>query len=84
MREISKSPEVIGAIHFVALHEIAVFLRTLAAVEMTRRVAREKGILVGPSPGANIWCASRLSNKRQRVVTVLSDRAERYFSTALI
>jgi cysteine synthase A len=54
------------------------------AVEMTRRVAREEGVLVGTSSGANVWCAARLSNKRQRVVTVLPDRAERYFSTALI
>jgi len=54
------------------------------AIEMTRRLAREEGLLVGTSSGANVWCAARLSNKNQRIVTILPDRAERYFSTALI
>jgi len=54
------------------------------AIEMTRRLAKEEGLLVGTSSGANVWCAAHLSNKKQRVVTVLPDRAERYFSTALI
>jgi len=54
------------------------------AVEMTRRLAREEGLLVGTSSGANVWCAARLSNQNQRIVTILPDRAERYFSTALI
>jgi hypothetical protein len=31
-----------------------------------------------------VWCAARLSNRKQRIVTILPDRAERYFSTALI
>jgi len=54
------------------------------AVEMTRRLAKEEGLLVGTSSGANVWCAARLSNRNQRIVTILPDRAERYFSTALI
>ena len=54
------------------------------AIETTRRLAREEGLLVGTSSGANVWCAACLSNKNQRIVTVLPDRAERYFSTALI
>ena len=54
------------------------------AIEMTRRLAREEGILVGTSSGANVWCAAHLSNKKQRIATVLPDRAERYFSTALL
>ncbi len=54
------------------------------AVEMTRSLASREGLLVGTSSGANVWCAARLSNRKQRIVTVLPDRAERYFSTALI
>lgn len=54
------------------------------AIDMTRRLAREEGLLVGTSSGANVWCAARMSNKKQRIATVLPDRAERYFSTALI
>ncbi|HOD08671.1 MAG TPA: cysteine synthase A, partial [Myxococcota bacterium] len=49
-----------------------------------RRLAREQGILVGTSSGANVWVAAHFANGRSNVVTVLADRAERYFSTALI
>jgi cysteine synthase len=57
------------------------------AVETARGLARKVGLLVGTSSGANVWAASRVSHKpggERRVVTVLPDRAERYFSTALI
>jgi len=54
------------------------------AIEMTRRMAREEGILVGTSSGANVWCAAHLADGKRVVATVLPDRAERYFSTALI
>ena len=55
--------------------------------EDARALARKSGLLVGTSSGANVWAASRISHKpggERRVVTVLPDRAERYFSTALI
>jgi cysteine synthase A len=54
------------------------------AVETARRLAREQGILVGTSSGANVWVASHFADGRRNVVTILADRAERYFSTALI
>jgi len=57
------------------------------AVKDARRVAAEEGALVGTSSGANVWAALRLSEvvgPGKNVVTVLPDRAERYFSTALI
>ncbi len=54
------------------------------AIETTRRLAREEGLLVGTSSGANVCAALQLDNGRYRIVTVLPDRAERYFSTALI
>ena len=54
------------------------------AIDMTRRLAREEGLLVGTSSGANVWAALHLDNGHNRVVTILPDRAERYFSTALI
>ncbi len=55
-----------------------------AAVETTRRMAREEGILAGTSSGANLWCALHFAAPGRSVVTVFPDRAERYFSTALI
>jgi cysteine synthase A len=57
------------------------------AIETTRALARRAGLLVGTSSGANVWAASRVAHRpgrERRVVTVLPDRAERYFSTALI
>ena len=54
------------------------------AVETTRRLSQEEGLLVGTSSGANVFVALHLDNGRNRVATVLPDRAERYFSTALL
>jgi cysteine synthase A len=54
------------------------------AIETTRRLSRVEGLLVGTSSGANVCAALQLDNGRNRVVTVLPDRAERYFSTALL
>ena len=57
------------------------------AVDVTRRLAREEGLLVGTSSGANVFAALREAaflGPDATVVTVLPDRAERYFSTALL
>ena len=56
------------------------------AMSMTRRLHREFGFLVGTSSGANVAAALRLAKELPRgasVVTLLCDRAERYFSTPL-
>ena len=56
------------------------------AMAMTRRLHREFGLLVGTSSGANIVAALRLAAElgpKATIVTLLCDRAERYFSTAL-
>ncbi len=56
-----------------------------AAIETTRHLSKDFGLLVGISSGANVWAARRLSHEiRGNVATVLPDRAERYFSTALL
>ena len=57
------------------------------AIETTRALAKKEGLLVGTSSGANVWSAFRLveeMGKDKNIVTVLPDRAERYFSTSLI
>ncbi len=54
------------------------------AIETTRRLAREEGLLVGTSSGANVFAALQMDNGKNKIVTVLPDRAERYFSTALL
>lgn len=54
------------------------------AIEMTRRLSLKEGLLVGTSSGANVFAALHMDNGRNKVVTILPDRAERYFSTALL
>jgi cysteine synthase A len=54
------------------------------AIETTRRLSHEEGLLVGTSSGANVFAALHMDNGQSRAVTILPDRAERYFSTALL
>jgi cysteine synthase A len=55
------------------------------AIETTRQLGRDLGLLVGVSSGANVWAARQLARThRGNIGTVLADRAERYFSTALL
>ena len=55
------------------------------AIETSRQLSKDHGLLVGISSGANIWAARQLSRKiKGNITTVLPDRAERYFSTALM
>ena len=57
------------------------------AINTARELARIQGLLVGTSSGANVWAAKKMAEKYGEdkvVATVLADRAERYFSTALI
>lgn len=57
------------------------------AIETARNLAKRQGLLVGTSSGANVWAscrAAQLYGREKKVATILADRAERYFSTALI
>ena len=56
------------------------------AIETSKKLARLEGLMCGISSGTNVAAAIRLAKrlgKGKRVVTVLADTAERYFSTAL-
>jgi cysteine synthase A len=54
------------------------------AIETARRAAREEGMLVGISAGANIWAAlqvaARPESKGKTIVTIGCDTGERYLS----
>jgi cysteine synthase A len=52
----------------------------VAAERMARRLAREEGLLVGPSSGANVHAACEIARKLKKgcVVTILCDSGERY------
>ena len=55
------------------------------AIQTTRQLGRDYGMLVGISSGANVWAARQLAKRFPgNIATVLPDRAERYFSTALL
>ena len=54
------------------------------AYEMARRLAREEGLLVGISAGANAYIAAQVAREmggNARVVTILCDSGLRYLST---
>lgn len=56
------------------------------AMTMTRRLTKEFGLLVGTSSGGNVAVAVRVAQQlgpKAQVVTILCDRAERYYSTRL-
>lgn len=56
------------------------------AISTAKRLASEEGIMCGISSGTNVAAAIKLAKKLgrgKRVVTVLPDTAERYFSTPL-
>jgi cysteine synthase A len=56
------------------------------AIETSKRLAREEGLMVGISSGTNVAAALKLAAKLgegKTVVTILPDTAERYFSTPL-
>jgi len=60
-------------------------VKTVDAVERASRLARENGLLVGISSGANVLAAERWIEEHQPagpVVTILCDRGERYLSTS--
>jgi cysteine synthase len=69
----------------VSLVDAVVEVSDEDAIETTRQLGRDCGFLVGISSGANVWAARKLAHTiAGNIATVLPDRAERYFSTALL
>src|SRR5262249_6584070 len=56
------------------------------AIEMAKRLAKEEGIFCGISSGANVRAAMKVAAahpKMKRIVTMICDSGQRYFSTEL-
>ncbi|MGI8838162.1 MAG: PLP-dependent cysteine synthase family protein [Pyrinomonadaceae bacterium] len=71
----------VPGIYDPALADKNVEVATDDALLMTQRLAREDGLFVGPSSGANVFAALRLGKtltKEAVVVTILCDGGEKY------
>ncbi len=57
------------------------------AIQTSRNLAKEEGLLVGISAGANVYAASQIASKKENqgktIVTILCDTGERYLSSDL-
>ncbi|PTY00752.1 cysteine synthase A [Verrucomicrobia bacterium LW23] len=75
-----------GNLHLKIVDEV-VQVSNDDALAMARRIAKEEGILVGISTGANVWAAiqvaKRPENKGKLIVTIGCSTGERYLSTDL-
>ena len=71
---------IVPGIYDRSLADIEVTVDTEEAFAMTRRLARDEGLLVGISAGANVVAATRLAASPAVVVTILCDGGERYLS----
>jgi cysteine synthase len=70
----------------LALMDGIVTVSTQDALETAQRLAREEGLLCGPSSGINVMAAHKLSAKHpelRRIVTVIPDTGQRYLSGEL-
>jgi cysteine synthase A len=68
------------------MYDEVMSVRDEDAFEMTKRLTREEGLLVGISSGANVWAALKVARELgpgKRVVTMLCDTGERYLTVAL-
>jgi cysteine synthase A len=53
------------------------------AIQEAQKMARERGLFVGPSSGANFWAARKIKEDNpsiKNVLTLLCDRGEKYLS----
>ena len=74
---------IVPGIYDSALADESIAVATEDAQAMARRLAREEGLMVGVSSGANVFAALRLASALQPgavVVTILCDRGDKYLS----
>jgi cysteine synthase A len=75
-------PEVLDT----GIYQEIITVRDEDAMATSRRLAREEGLLVGISAGANVFAALQIARRLgpgRQVVTVLCDTGERYLSVGL-
>jgi cysteine synthase B len=73
---------IVPGIYDASLADEGVTVETEEAYEMVKLLAREEGLLVGISSGANVVAARKVASRLERgvVVTVFCDSADKYLS----
>ena len=73
---------IVPGIYDPALADENLWLETEDAYRMVRRLAREEGLLIGISAGANVHAALQIAERIKTgvIVTILCDGAEKYLS----
>lgn len=72
---------IVPGIHDARLADENLFVETEAGQAMTRRLAREEGLFVGPSSGANVHAAIEIARRIEgdaSIVTILCDGGGKY------
>ncbi|MFH1821087.1 MAG: cysteine synthase A [Methanobacteriota archaeon] len=70
----------------ISILDGVILVDSKSSIEMTKRLAREEGLFVGISSGANVQSCLKLHKrhpKLKRIATMLNDHGFRYFSTAV-
>ena len=76
----------IPSIFDISLLDGAILVSSENAIWMTKRIARDEGLFLGISSGANVMACLKLHERHpelKRIATMLNDHGFRYFSTLL-
>ena len=80
---VGTSPGFVPAILNTSVYDEIIQVSDDDALSVTRRLAREQGLLVGPSSGASVWAAMQVAarlGEGRRVLCIAPDTGERYLS----
>ncbi|WP_256760811.1 cysteine synthase A [Cohnella sp. WQ 127256] len=80
---VGTSPGFVPQILNTSVYDEIIQVKDEDALETTRRLAREEGLLVGPSSGASVWAALQIARRLgpgKRVLCIAPDTGERYLS----
>jgi len=80
---VGTSPGFIPSILNTAVYDEIIQVKDEDALMTMRRLAREEGLLLGPSSGASVWAAAQVAarlGQGRRVLCIAPDTGERYLS----
>lgn len=83
---VGTSPGFIPDILNVNIYDEIIQVKDEDAIETMRALARQEGLLLGPSSGASVWAAMQVARRlgpQSRVICIAPDSGERYLSMGL-